>query len=238
MPLHGRHWHFRRTLNWWVGILFALGSTLFALGGILVLAPELARKWSLDTASIGLVFFVGSIFFSAAAYLQLLQAANTPPGTRIDETGVKPLAWFSWRPYDPDWLGCALQFAGTLLFNINTFDSLFAQLDWLQQDLMIWTPDMVGSSLFLGSGYIAFAEYWRQSGPWQPGRRSWWIVVINLLGCLAFMVAAGLSFVPFDSGGGVNMAISTGFLVAGALAFLAGGLLLLPGTGGMTGTQK
>jgi hypothetical protein len=30
-------------LNWWIGVIFALGSALFMLGSVLSLAPQLAR---------------------------------------------------------------------------------------------------------------------------------------------------------------------------------------------------
>jgi hypothetical protein len=60
-----------RRLNWWIGVVFALGSTLFALGGVLSLAPDLARTWSLDSVTINAIFFAGSIPFTSAAYLQL-----------------------------------------------------------------------------------------------------------------------------------------------------------------------
>ena len=33
-----------RQLNWWIGTVFALGSSLFALGGVLALYPVLAAS--------------------------------------------------------------------------------------------------------------------------------------------------------------------------------------------------
>jgi hypothetical protein len=222
MPLHGRHWHYRLPLNWWIGILFALGSSLFALGGILVLFPVLAQRLALDTTAVNAVFFAGSIPFTTAAYLQLFQAANVgrpAPGSR-SARGRE--AWLGWRPGDLGWLACALQFAGTLLFNLNTWDAMTTGLDWLRQDLLVWTPDMVGSALFLAAGYLAF-------GWWQPGRLPWWVAAINLAGCVAFMISAVLAFMPAAATDAVGMVISTWFTVIGAVAFGVGGLLLLPG---------
>ena len=63
-------------LNWWIGIIFALGSLLFAVAGVLSLAPALAQAWSLDATQVNAIFFMGSIPFTIAAYLQLFQAAN------------------------------------------------------------------------------------------------------------------------------------------------------------------
>ena len=66
MPLHGRHWHYRRPLNWWIGILFALGASLFALGGVLVLFPVLA-------AALGATWFtvIGAVAFGLGGLLLL-----------------------------------------------------------------------------------------------------------------------------------------------------------------------
>ena len=226
MPLHGRHAHFRLPLNWWIGVLFALGASLFALGGILVLFPTLAQRWGLDETAVNAVFFAGSIPFTTAAYLQLFQAANSPASAGAVQAAS---TWFGWRPTDLDWLACAMQFAGTLLFNFNTFDALAANLDWLQQDLLVWTPDMVGSGLFLASGYLAFAETSRAGSWWLPGRTAWWMAAVNLLGCVAFMIAAVLAFVPVAASVAAWMAVSTWFTVIGAIAFGVGALLLLPG---------
>jgi hypothetical protein len=40
------------------------------------LVPDLARMLSINSAAISRIFFVGSIPFTTAAYLQLFQAAN------------------------------------------------------------------------------------------------------------------------------------------------------------------
>ena len=63
-------------LNWWIGIIFAVGALLFALASVLSLWPNLAAAWSLDSTAINAIFFAGSIPFTIAAYLQLFQAAN------------------------------------------------------------------------------------------------------------------------------------------------------------------
>lgn len=228
MPLHGRHRHSRRHLNRRIGLLFAVGSTLFVLGGVLGLAPQLAQRWSLAPADINGIFFAGSIPFTAAAYLQLLQSANPLATAARGIPAPGATNWFGWRPGDINWLGCALQFLGTLLFNVNTFDGLLPGLDRLRQDLALWAPDMIGSALFLASGYLAAVEYWQSAGAWRPGQRNWWIVVVNLLGCIAFMVAAVLAFTPAVADGAGWLAASTTFLVIGALAFLLGALLLVP----------
>jgi hypothetical protein len=229
MPLHGRHWHYRRPLNWWIGILFALGASLFALGGVLVLFPVLAQRWSLDVTAVNTVFFAGSIPFTTAAYLQLFQAANVATPGPTPASGRRREAWLGWRPGDLGWLACALQFAGTLLFNLNTYDAMATGMDWLQQDVLVWSPDMVGSALFLAAGYLAFIETSLATGWWGPGRLSWWVAVVNLVGCVAFMISAVLAYVPVSAAGPAWLVGATWLTVIGAVAFGLGGLLLLPG---------
>ena len=218
-------------LNWWIAIIFAVGASLFMLGSMLALSPLLASLWPLDDISINAVFFIGSIPFTTAAYLQLYQAANAEvvptPGARGARNAR---VWFGWQPGAIGWLSCALQFAGTLLFNINTFDAFLPNLNWLEQDLAIWGPDVVGSILFLASGYLAFSETRHGHWVWQPKSLAWWVTFANLLGCIAFMVSAVFAFVP-ASGSAPGMAtLSIAFTLAGAFGFLAGSLLMLPET--------
>jgi len=175
----------------------------------------------------GATFFAGSIFFTAAAGLQLHQAAGSGPP--VPEGSARPLkcGLFGWNPRDIGWLACFTQFAGTLLFNLNTLEAKSAGLDPARQDLLVWCPDFAGSALFLISGQHAFSEtchaWWR----WNPDSFSWRITAINPAGCVAFMVSAFLSLVPLD-GGSTHVTGSLVFTGIGAVCFLAGSLLLYP----------
>lgn len=124
-----------RQLNWWIGSVFSLGALLFMLGSALILAPALARVWALDTNTVNMIFFAGSIPFTIAAYLQLFQAANAGQFSAQVNPSPRRTLIFGWQPHQIGWLSCALQFAGTLLFNINTLDAMQPGLKWLQQDL-------------------------------------------------------------------------------------------------------
>jgi hypothetical protein len=214
-------------LNWWIGTLFALGAALFAIGSALYLSPELAHNWSVDAAGIGAAYFAGSIPFTTAAYLQLYQAANAPAW----ESAQQPAAgktWFGWRPKNIGWTSCALQFAGTILFNFNTFDGMRTGMGWLEEELTVWAPDVIGSVLFLASGYLAFAETCHKHFAWVPRSLSWWVTSINLLGCVAFMVSAVYAFVPPQAGGFGDASFAVTFTLVGAIGFLIGSLLMLP----------
>jgi hypothetical protein len=218
-------------LNWWIGVIFAAGSSLFLTGSLLTLTPALAQTWSFDATSINRIFFSGSIPFTIAAYLQLFQAANvakfSPDGRRVRRQSI---VWFGWRPHAIGWLSCVLQFMGTLFFNINTFDGMLPGLGRLQQELAIWMPNFLGSVLFLSSGYLAFIETCHTHWAWKPISISWWVTFINLLGCMGFMISALFAFVApwatnFDAA-----TVSVAFTLIGAIGFLIGSLLLLPET--------
>ena len=126
-----------RKLNWWIGGVFALGSLLFAVASVLSLNPTLAARFSLETESINAIYFAGSVPFTVAAYLQLFQAANVVPFETLNDAQPRRLRGFGWKPTDVGWLSCALQFAGTILFNFNTFDAMIPSLTWFEEDLVV-----------------------------------------------------------------------------------------------------
>ena len=64
-----------------MGVLFAIGSLCFAIG-----AMPLYAEW-VDVTIDGLTFFVGSIFFTTAALLQLLE--TTRDGDEDRHVGVR-----------------------------------------------------------------------------------------------------------------------------------------------------
>ncbi|MDW5288940.1 hypothetical protein [Formosa sp. PL04] len=217
------------TLNWWISMIFALGSFLFMLGSVLSLWPAIALHFKLSTTEVNFVFFLGSIPFTTAAFLQLLQVflANKKLSNSTDfQTERKGLNLWSLG-----FLSALFQFVGTLLFNINTFEGTKSNLNNLQSDLWIWTPDFAGSILFLVSGYLAFIEVGHRYWIWQIKNMSWWVVFINLLGCIAFMISAFFAFVPHGGASNFSVEMSLIFTLIGAFCFFVGSLLMLPEMG-------
>ena len=217
-------------LNWWIGTLFAFGSLLFALASVLLLSPELAATLSQSSTVGNSIYLAGSIPFTIAAYLQLYQAANAGalPDEEDQAEGRRKL--LGWKPHDAGWLSCALQFVGAVLFNFNTYDALLSGLSWLQTDLLVWIPNFAGSVLFLASGYLAYIEICHHYWGWRPENLSWWIVIINLLGCVGFMGSALFAMTlpgpPVDWMDNVSLA----FTLQGAICFFLGAVLMLPET--------
>jgi hypothetical protein len=174
-------------LNTWIGLVFAIGATLFAVACLAALVPGTVPEEMRPEGAINRTFFLGSIPFTTAAFLQLLQAELAGEYAQQGQTGRS--LWLGWRAADRGWLACAYQFCGTLLFNVNTYDALHAPDSWLLEDIEIWVP--------------------------------------NLLGCIAFMMAALFAaYTPqpmsFDAAGYALV-----FTLVGAVCFLLGALLLM-----------
>jgi len=217
-------------LNWWIAVVFVLGALLFMAGCVLSLAPAMVQELSLEATTVNAIFFVGSVPFTTAAYLQLFQAANASEFKPLGSAAPGRAVLFGWQPHNVGWLSCTLQFLGTLLFNVNTFDAMIPGLTWFQQDLEIWIPNVIGSMLFLASGYLAFVETCHAHFAWKPASLSWWVTFANLLGCVAFMISAVFAFVPPEPFAFDGLTISVAFTLLGAVGFLVGSLLMLPET--------
>jgi hypothetical protein len=188
--------------SWWMGLLFAIGSACFALAAI-------ASQWaSAPRPAIGVTFFVGSIFFTVAAYLQWRPA--------------------SWEPRRIDWLASTIQLAGTLFFNVSTFEGMKRGFDAHQTNLRVWTPDVFGSICFLVSSELAYADVCHRWVCLRLRSLSWRIAALNLVGSIAFGVSAAASLIEPSTQEPVSAAIANAGTAIGALCFLAGGVMLLP----------
>ena len=192
-----------RRLDWWIGLLFALGSAAFALGAF----PGLASR--ADPTAVGITFFVGSVLFTSAAALQLGQAMAH--GARLDR------------------LATAVQFAGTLFFNVTTFASLNDTLDTQERIARVWAPDALGSVCFLVASYAALAAVCGR--PWCRRRddRGWRIAALNLLGSVFFGISALTSYIVPGTGEVLDAEATNATTFLGSVCFLAGARLLMSG---------
>ncbi len=216
-------WWRPRRRQWWMAVLFVIGSFCFLLGGV-------AAQWAATSRpAIGVVFFVGSIFFTSAAYLQYAEAVNVER-TVGQSPGAMRSRWrpVSWEPRRIDWLAAAVQFVGTLFFNVTTFTGMKHGFSVHQSNARVWAPDAFGSVAFLISSELAFAEVCHRWVGWEWSSLSWRIVALNLLGSIAFGVSAVASFVEPASGEPLSARLANGGTSLGGLCFLVGALLLMP----------
>ncbi len=190
-----------RTATLWMALLFAGGSLCFVVASL----PGFVQL--VGSGADGVVYFVGSLQFTSAAAIQWLLT--------IRRLGL-------------DWWASAIQFVGTLLFNRDTYQAMQDGLDAESYNRLVWTPDVLGSICFLVASYLACVAV-SGSLTARPRRtRDSLIATLNLLGSVAFGVAAIASFWVPTSGSVVDLAAANSFTALGGLCFLAGALLLLP----------
>ena len=146
---------------------------------------------------VSVTYFVGSLFFTSAGYLQYVQTINAPDDLDADDTAGEGVPGCSrGNPRRIDWWSASVQSIGTLLFNISTFSALDAAFSHQQQERLVWAPDMFGSVAFMIASTLAWLEvchgWWR----WRPRDTSWRIVALNLGGSIAFQISAIAAFIP------------------------------------------
>jgi len=217
-PGRSKLWWAPRRVSWWIGVLFAIGSACFLVG------PFPGFVQLVGSGTDGMVFFVGSIFFTTAATLQWLETINTDMGLGGRPRSIRAVTF---EPHRIDWWSSGVQLVGTLFFNVNTFHALQEGLDAHAYDRLVWTPDLVGSACFLVSGYLAYAEVcggllWTL----QRGLE-WKIAAVNLVGCVAFGISAIAAFWVPSAGSVLDLAAANLFTAFGGLCFLVGAVLLL-----------
>jgi hypothetical protein len=214
-------WWRPRRRGWWMSVLFALGSLCFAVAAV-------ASQWASNfRPSIDVTFFVGSLLFTAAAYLQYSEAVNAerdpaPEGRRVHWRPV------SWEPRRIDWLASLIQLVGTIFFNISTFAAMKHGLSTHQVNARVWAPDVFGSVCFLLSSELAYAEVCHKWICLRGSSLSWRIVALNLLGSIAFGAAAIASLIEPSSGEPVSARIANGGTALGGVCFLVAALALMP----------
>lgn len=149
--------------------------------------------------------FVGSWFFTTAAWMQLVLADRS---SRFDLSSA------------------AVQFAGTLLFNISTGAAVWAHAVTAERRY-VWAPDATGSIAFLLSGALAMVAVTATAGLIELRSRDWQAGFVNLIGCVAFGVSAVAAFVR-GSGITADERLANLGTFIGALCFLLAALMELP----------
>jgi YrhK-like protein len=207
--------------SWWMSVLFAGGSLCFAVAA-------LAAQWATGARpAVGVTFFVGSILFTCASYLQYAETVNAgrSPDPMAPRSRWRPA---SWEPRRIDWLAASVQLAGTIFFNISTFAAMKHGLSTDQSNRRVWAPDVFGSACFLISSELAYAEVCHRWFGLKLRSLSWRIVALNLLGSITFAVAAIASLVEPSSGEPVSARVANAGTAAGGLCFLLAALAMMP----------
>ncbi|HEY5786245.1 MAG TPA: hypothetical protein VIT65_15870 [Microlunatus sp.] len=210
-------------LNAAIATLFVVGSACFVLGSIPAYATTVAGVVD------GVTYFVGSLFFTTASFLQLLQA-QSPSTTELErarDNRPEPLTWWRPLPHDRTWLAAIAQFPGTLFFNLSTAAALVRNATVQEQDRHVWRPDLIGSTLFLVAstfGVLALGRF----RSLRPRSLPWQIAWFNMVGSIFFMASALASFILPSSGEVINIRVTIVGTLLGAVCFLIGAALMFP----------
>ena len=183
-----------------MALLFAAGSACFMIGTF----PGYASLVG-DTAD-SVTFFVGSILFTGGGALQSVLAfpGRSSPG-----------------PGRSAWWAAAVQSAGTLFFNVTTYQALHTALSSPEYNRLVWRPDALGSICFLISGAIAYRASPRRGRSPLRGTTGWWEPVVNLLGCILFGISAVAGYVVPSTGSVLDLAAANWNTSLGAACFFA-----------------
>jgi hypothetical protein len=203
--------------GWWIGVLFAVGSILFALGTV----PPYAHAVGLEADAV--TFFVGSLFFTAAGFLTYREAVDAGAAD-----GRPRRRFLVVQPHRIDWWASGVQLVGTLFFNVSTAHAMVTDLSATAARHQVWRPDALGSICFLVASALAWREVCHAWWGWSPRTWGWWIAGLNLVGSLAFGVSAVAAFVVPSTGLTWNVELSNLGTFVGAVCFLVGAVFLLP----------
>lgn len=187
----------------WMALFFALGSTCFLIGPFPGYAELVGDPADATT------FFIGSILFTTGGVLQ---------------------SWLAWperhrgQGERATWWAAIIQSAGTLFFNVTTYQAMHTALTSHEYNRLVWRPDWRGSISFLVSGAIAYRasprRAWRGCLPVR-GEVGWWQPAVNLLGCIFFGISAVAGYVVPETGSMLDQAAANWNTSLGAACFLA-----------------
>jgi hypothetical protein len=186
-----------------MALFFALGSTCFLVG------PFPGYADAVGDSADAITFFVGSILFTLGGAIQsgLAWAERRSPG------GGRAAWW-----------AAIVQSAGTVFFNVTTYQAMHVALTSPEYDRLVWRPDWRGSICFLVSGAIAYRASARRGGHGllpARGGDGWWQPAVNLLGCIFFGISAVAGYVVPSSGSVLDLAAANWNTSLGAACFLA-----------------
>jgi hypothetical protein len=214
----GSTWWAPTARGWWIAILFAIGSLLFAIGSV----PGYAS--AVGTTGDAVTYFVGSLFFTSASFLSYREAVDAAPPAQ----NPAHRRFFVYQPGRIDWWATAVQLVGTVYFNVSTGAAMVTDLSAQAAHQHEWRPDAIGSVCFLVSSVLAWYEVCHGLAAWRPRSYSWWITLLNLIGSIAFGISAVAGYINPVTGQVHNAGRADAQTLIGAVCFLIGAVLLLP----------
>ena len=157
-------WRFRRTLAYWITVMYLEGSILFTVGGAFAFLPphlDLAPvPHAVSVAAVSAPYLIGSVAFTLGGWAGMEEVLRLPGELR----GTKRPRCFllasrrHWRRVtgatsSATVVGFAAYFVGALLFNVNCVAGFLAHGIY-DDELWVWAPAILGSCGFVVGGLV------------------------------------------------------------------------------------
>ena len=239
-------WRFRRTLAYWITVMYLEGSILFTVGGAFAFLPahlDLAPlPRAVSVAAVSAPYLVGSVAFTLGGWAGMEEVLRLPSnellrGTKRPRCFLLASRWH-WRRVTratspATVVGFAAYFVGALLFNVNCVAGFLAHGVY-DDELWVWAPAVLGSCGFVVGGLVEC----QRSHVWRVLRRrgvcgavhsaAVGLSLCNACGGALFLLAAvsGALHVasPARFGEGFQHWLSDGAYLLGSLLFVCGSL--------------
>lgn len=207
----GRNFHWWgydfSSLAWWIAFIFTIGSVFLVIGALGPFMPN--RVVHAVTFS-----FLGSTCFTVANYLSLLEIINADRRTNqqvqylesehrarklTEDASVPtlqpvPFRWWAWMPQELAFIATFIMFAGGLLFKLCFVFGVLKWLTWVEVDILINLPGLLGAVCFVAGSYLYIVEVVHK--PWgiQLRNIAWWSAFTCLLGSVGYTISAVYGF--------------------------------------------
>jgi len=227
-------WQFRRTLTYWIALLFGEGAILFVMGasfslsGVSELAPDEEGKRLFESVLVQTPYFAGGVAFTVGAYCGILEVLNLP---RRDHAGGS-MVWCPSRKSLREarqaaglnaLMSYSSNFVGAIFFNINTTAGYVKIDDDLLRVSIVWGMATLGALAFTVGGVFdcRINQVWNinLSSP------SWWVSVANTFGGIGFLIS-GVTGATLPSPAIYKWLVDFPYFI-GSIAFLVGAIFQL-----------
>lgn len=173
-----------RDSGWWIASTFIVGSVLFGLGA----AFPLISGFPIEI--INLVYLAGSTLYLIGASVQFVQGRRMKINDRGDAAAVRRFANRNSR-------AAAIQAFGAVLFQTSMTGALINSLSTLQQERVIWAPDLIGAICFVTASTIFFTLRYPIQQRQDNRQSARFLALLNIIGSGFFVLSAiGAYIVP------------------------------------------
>lgn len=173
-----------RDSGWWVANTFIVGSVLFGLGAAFPLIPNFPVE------IINVVYLAGSSLYLVGAVVQAIQGRRMRINDRDDPQATRRFA-------DRNSRAAAIQAFGAILFQTSMTGALIRSLTTVQQEAVIWVPDLVGALCFVTASSIFFSLRYPIQQRQDNRQSARFLALLNILGSVFFVLSAiGAYIIP------------------------------------------